>query len=173
MYVLGLCGTSGSGKTRLAQKLVKMFAETNYTVSVIKHAHHRVDVDIPGKDSWVLRKAGAYETMLVSSERWMLIRELKEELPDPDIHTVIAQMKPCDWLIIEGFKHADLHKIEVWRECVGKSPIYLQDKYVKAIVTDDMDKLVNQADLPVYSAEDVTRIFEWIIQNKQLFNYHR
>lgn len=171
MYVLGLCGTSGSGKTRLAQNLVKIFAENSYTVSVIKHAHHRVDVDIPGKDSWVLRKAGAYETMLVSSERWMLIRELKEESPDPDIHTVIAEMEPCDWLIIEGFKHADLNKIEIWRECVGKPPIYSQDKHVQAIVTDDLDKLGNQTKLPVYSAEDVTGIFEWVIENKKLFSY--
>lgn len=173
MYVLGLCGTSGSGKTRLAQRLVAMFAAKGHRVSVVKHAHHDVDVDIPGKDSWVLRKAGAYETMLISSKRWMLIRELEKEQFEPDIHEVIADIKPCDWLIIEGFKHADLNKIEVWRECVGKPAIYLQDDYVKAVVTDDVTLLSDRTDLPVLQAEDTEQVFDWVIENKDLFVYER
>jgi len=173
MHVLGLCGTSGSGKTRLAQKLVETFAQNGYKVSVVKHAHHDVDVDIPGKDSWVLRKAGAYETMLISSKRWMLIRELEQEVQEPDIHEVIADIKPCDWLIIEGFKHADLHKIEVWRECVGKPAIYPKDAHVKAVVTDDVGLLSGQTDLPVLSTENTEQVFKWVIENKVLFTYQR
>ena len=171
MYVLGLCGTSGSGKTRLAQRLIEAFAKNDYKVSVVKHAHHDVDVDIPGKDSWVLRKAGAYETVLISSKRWMLIRELEKEVQEPDIHEVIADIKPCDWLIIEGFKHANLNKIEVWRECVGKPAIYLHDAHVKAVITDSVTLLSGQVDLPVLSTENTEQVFEWIIQNKALFTY--
>lgn len=173
MYVLGICGVSGSGKTRLAQQLVRLFTENGHKVSVVKHAHHDVDVDKPGKDSWVLRKAGAYETMLISSKRWMLIRELEEENHEPNIHEVIATIKPCDWLIIEGFKHADLNKIEVWRACVDKPAVYLKDDFVKAVITDDVGTLSAQTVLPVLSADDISEVFDWVIEHQALFSYCR
>lgn len=174
-YVLGVCGSSGSGKTRLAQRLILSLsgAGAGYKVSVVKHAHHDVDVDTPGKDSWVLRKAGAFETMLISSRRWMLIRELEQELPDPDIHAILAEIKPCDWAIVEGFKHADLNKIEVWRACVGKPPIYPDDSFVKAVITDDPLSLPVPTKLPVFSADDVQGLVDWLITNAELFCYAR
>lgn len=169
MRVVGVCGTSGSGKTRLAEQLVRFLAQAGLKVSVIKHAHHNVDVDIPGKDSWKLRKAGAYETLLVSSQRWMLIRELEQENHEPDLHEVIAEMRKCDWVVFEGFKHADLNKIEVWRDANAKAPIYPDDPYVKAIITADSLPVVSS--LPVFLPDEVAQIAKWIMSNADLFNY--
>lgn len=171
MYVVGVCGTSGSGKTRLAQRLVAELVAQGKKVSVIKHAHHDVDVDTPGKDSWVLRKAGAYETMLVSSRRWMLIRELEEENRSPDLREIIAQVQNCDWLIFEGFKHADLNKIEVWRHENAKPPLYPQDPFVQALITADTSKLEASTALPVFSPDDIADIVAWLFEHKALFDY--
>jgi molybdopterin-guanine dinucleotide biosynthesis adapter protein len=56
MKVIGLAGWSGAGKTTLLARLIPHFNAEGLRVSVIKHAHHDFDVDIPGKDSWVHRR---------------------------------------------------------------------------------------------------------------------
>lgn len=173
MHVLGICGGSGSGKTRLAQQLIAALTAQGQTVSVVKHAHHDVDVDTPGKDSWVLRKAGASETVLITAQRWMLIRELEHEQPEPDIHEVLAHIQPCDWVIVEGFKHADLNKIEVWRHSVGKPALYPNDAHVKALITDDVDRLPVASKLPVFSPDDIGALVGWLDAHADLFVYER
>src|SRR5213596_1743164 len=75
MKVIGLAGWSGAGKTTLLSRLIPHFLESGLRVSVIKHAHHAFDVDVPGKDSWKHREAGAAEVLVSSSQRWALMRE--------------------------------------------------------------------------------------------------
>lgn len=170
-HVLGVCGGSGSGKTRLAQRLIAALVAKGQKVSVVKHAHHDVDVDTPGKDSWVLRKSGATETMLITAKRWMSIRELEQEQPEPDIHEVLSNIRPCDWVIVEGFKHADLHKIEVWRSCVGKPALYPHDECVKALITEDIGALPASTGLPIFAPDDVSQLVEWLLRNADTFIY--
>ena len=67
--VFGLAGWSGSGKTTLAEKLIKVLSERGLTVATIKHAHHKFDADMPGKDSWRHRKAGAGQVLVSSAMR--------------------------------------------------------------------------------------------------------
>ena len=50
MKVIGLAGWSGAGKTTLLTRLIPHFIAEGLRVSVIKHAHHEFDVDVPGKD---------------------------------------------------------------------------------------------------------------------------
>ena len=59
MRILGLAGWSGAGKTTLLTRLIPCLRGRGLTVSTIKHAHHRFDVDQPGKDSHAHREAGA------------------------------------------------------------------------------------------------------------------
>ena len=59
MKVIGLAGWSGAGKTTLLARVIPHFLKEGLRVSVIKHAHHSFDVDVPGKDSWVHRQSGA------------------------------------------------------------------------------------------------------------------
>ena len=56
MKVIGLAGWSGAGKTTLLTRIIPYFREQGLRVSVIKHAHHSFDVDVPGKDSWRHRR---------------------------------------------------------------------------------------------------------------------
>ena len=73
MKVIGLAGWSGAGKTTLLRGLIPYFRDQGLRVSVIKHAHHSFDVDVPGKDSWLHRQAGAAEVLVSSGLRWALM----------------------------------------------------------------------------------------------------
>ncbi len=82
--VIGIVGYKNNGKTTLVVRLVRHLTERGYRVSTIKHAHHTVDIDQPGKDSWRHREAGAREVVLATSRRWALIHELVDE-PEPPL----------------------------------------------------------------------------------------
>ena len=103
MKIFGLAGWSGSGKTTLLVGLIPELTQLGLTVSTIKHAHHRFDIDTPGKDSYEHRRAGATEVMVTSVDRWALMHENRGE-GEPDVDTLISRMSPVDLLLIEGFK---------------------------------------------------------------------
>ena len=115
MKVVGFAGFSGAGKTTLIEQLIPLLRAQGLRVSVLKHAHHRFDIDQPGKDSWRHRQAGAFEVLLASDQRLALLRELPAP-QEPDIHHLLAQFDASvDWVLVEGFKEAPIPKIEVWR----------------------------------------------------------
>ena len=112
MKVFGFAGWSGSGKTTLIEKLIPRFVQRSLRVSLIKHAHHTFDVDHPGKDSYRHRSAGAFEVLVTSSRRWVLMHELRGT-QEPAFEEQVKHLSPCDLLIVEGFKHAPIPKLEV------------------------------------------------------------
>lgn len=135
MTVVGIAGWSGSGKTTLVEKLLPRLTARGLKVSVIKHAHHRFDLDQPGKDSWRHREAGASEVLITSSGRWALLHELRNE-SEPDLARHLARLSPCDLVLVEGYRHADLPKIEVHRPVVGQPLLQPADPAVIAVASD-------------------------------------
>src|SRR5262245_5049926 len=107
LKTFGFAGWSGSGKTTLIEKLIPLFVKRGLRVSLIKHAHHTFDVDVPGKDSYRHRHAGASEVLVTSSRRWVLMHELRGE-QEPSFEQQLQHISPCDLLIVEGFKHAQI-----------------------------------------------------------------
>ena len=73
--VLGFSAYSGTGKTTLLSKMIPLLREEGVRLAIIKHAHHDFDIDIPGKDSYELRKAGADQVLIASDKRRALIIE--------------------------------------------------------------------------------------------------
>src|ERR1700721_2303385 len=126
MKVIGLAGWSGAGKTTLLARQIPHFNAEGLRVSVIKHAHHDFDVDIPGKDSWVHRRAGAAEVLVSSGQRWALMHELRGA-PAPRLPELLAKMSRVDLVVIEGFRSERHRKIEVHRSANGKSLLFPQD----------------------------------------------
>jgi molybdopterin-guanine dinucleotide biosynthesis protein len=49
--VLGFVAASGTGKTTLLIRLIPVLRERGLRCAVIKHSHHDVAIDRPGKDS--------------------------------------------------------------------------------------------------------------------------
>ena len=135
MKIFGFAGYSGSGKTTLIEKLIPLFVQRGLKVSLIKHAHHTFDVDQPGKDSFRHRHAGCTEVLVTSSRRWALMHELRGAA-EPTLNEQIERLSPCDLLLVEGFKHEPIPKLEVYRAEVGESMIHPHDKNIVAIASD-------------------------------------
>jgi molybdopterin-guanine dinucleotide biosynthesis protein B len=135
MKVIGLAGWSGAGKTTLLARLIPHFIGDGLRVSVIKHAHHGFDVDVPGKDSWVHRQSGAAEVLVSSGKRWALMHELRGA-SEPRLPELLAKMSRVDLVIIEGFKSEPHRKIEVHRLANGKPVLFPDDPGIVGIATD-------------------------------------
>ncbi|MCB9948795.1 MAG: molybdopterin-guanine dinucleotide biosynthesis protein B [Rhodospirillaceae bacterium] len=164
MKVFGLAGWSGSGKTTLLVRLIPELTARGLTVSTLKHAHHKFDVDKPGKDSHRHREAGATEVLVASGRRWALMHELRRE-PEPDMDTLLARMSPVDLVIIEGFKAHAHDKLEVWRSETGERLLYPDDPHIVALAT---DQPVPQSSLPRFDIDDVAAIAGFILQRTGL-----
>jgi molybdopterin-guanine dinucleotide biosynthesis protein B len=131
----GFAGWSGSGKTTLIEKLIPRFVGAGLRVSLIKHAHHNFDIDVPGKDSYRHRHAGASEILVTSSRRWVLMHELRGA-QEPPFDEQIKRVSPCDLLLVEGFKFAPIPKLEVWRRETGEALLHPNDPHIVALATD-------------------------------------
>jgi len=139
MRVIGVCGNSGAGKTTFLEGVIAGLRAAGQTVSVIKHAHHRFDIDHPGKDSWRHRQAGAGE------------------------------------VLVEGFKHGDLPKVEVWRAASdgpGRAPLYPQDPRVVAVATDAPEQLPASPTVPVLDLNDPAALVQHLLASGERYLYH-
>jgi len=163
MKVFGFAGWSGSGKTTLIEKLIPRFVKRGLRVSLIKHAHHTFDVDHPGKDSYRHRHAGAGEVLVTSSRRWVLMHELRGT-QEPTFEEQVKHLSPCDLLIVEGFKHAPIPKLEVWRALTGESLLHPQDPHIVAVASDAKV----ETKLPLLDLNDDAAIAEFIAKHLKL-----
>lgn len=164
MKVFGFAGYSGAGKTTLIEQLIPCFVSDGLRVSLIKHAHHGFDLDRPGKDSFRHREAGATEVFLVSSQRWVLMHELREDV-EPTLEEQLARMSPCDLVLVEGFKYTSIPKIEIHRPANGKPLIYPENPNVIALATDDASLT---APLPLLDLNAPRRIADFILTHLEL-----
>jgi len=135
MKVIGLAGWSGAGKTTLLTRAIPLLLQQGLRVSVIKHAHHAFDVDVPGKDSWRHRESGATEVLVSSSQRWALMHELRGA-GEPRLPELLSKLSRVDLVVIEGFKREPHRKIEVYRAANEKPLLFPDDADVVGIATD-------------------------------------
>lgn len=172
MNVVAFAGYSGSGKTTLVESLIPALKLRGLRVSVVKHAHHKFDIDHPGKDTYRHRQAGAFEVVVASSNRLALIREF-EQAAALTVHHLIAELyEGVDWVLVEGFKSSDLLKIEVWRAESGKPVRYPDDDFVVAIATDSPAQLPETTLRPVLDLNDAELVAQWLIDNQKRFVYN-
>ena len=170
MNVVGFCGPSGVGKTTLVEQVIAGLKAQGQVVSVIKHAHKRFDIDRPGKDSHRHREAGASEVLVASAQRLALLREYAQE-GLPSVHQLLAELTPVDWVLVEGFKHAELPKIEVWRAALGQAPLYPADAFVTAVATDTPAGLPVATRLPVFDLATPRAVVRHLLQSGNRYHY--
>jgi molybdopterin-guanine dinucleotide biosynthesis protein B len=134
--------------------LIPVLTARGVSVSTIKHAHEAFDVDVPGKDSFEHRAAGAHEVLVSSPARFALVHELRGA-PERSLSELLRLLAPVDLVMIEGFKHEHHPKIEVHRAVVGKPLLFPGDATIGAVVTD-----VPQLDthLPCAGFNEIERI---------------
>ena len=165
--VLGICASnSGCGKTTLIEKLIPQLIQNGFIVSVIKHAHHKFDIDIPGKDSFRLRNAGAYQTLVFNDSRSALITE--------NINNIVSLEKEikkitlnADIILIEGLKNMPYPKIEVYRNNISGEKLFEKDSNVIAIASD----IIINKKIPCFNLNDANAIVNFIIENKDKYQF--
>jgi len=170
MKVIGFCGYSGAGKTTLVEGVIASLAMTGQRVSVVKHAHHDFDIDHPGKDSWRHRQAGAFEVVIASRHRLAKMREFSVAV-QPTVHQLLAELVACDWALVEGFKHADLLKIEVWRAALGKPVQYPHDPFIVALATDSAAQLPQATGLPLLDLNAPDAVADFLQETSVRYEY--
>lgn len=149
--VLGIAAYSGTGKTTLLRKLLPALRGHGMRVAVVKHAHHSFDTDVPGKDSYELRKAGAVQMLVASRHRWALVTETGDA-DEPRLDELLAQLDHVhlDLVLVEGFKAEAFPKIELHRPGLGHPLLCVLDRSIIAIATDaplDIDPRIPILDL--------------------------
>jgi molybdopterin-guanine dinucleotide biosynthesis protein B len=153
MKVIGLSGWSGAGKTTLLTRVIPYLLGRGLRISVIKHAHHDFDVDVPGKDSWMHRQSGATEVLVSSARRWALVHELRDAA-EPRLPELLAKVSRVDLVIVEGFKREPHRKIEVHRLANNKPLLFPEDLNIAGIATD----AAIETKLPVVHLDDVEAV---------------
>jgi molybdopterin-guanine dinucleotide biosynthesis protein B len=171
MKVVGFAGFSGSGKTTLVERLIPALKLRGLRVSVVKHAHHKFDIDHPGKDTWRHREAGAFEVVVASRQRLALIREFERPAQLSAHHLIAELYEGVDWVLVEGFKDSNLLKIEVWRAASGKPALYPNDDFIVAIATDSPTQLPEATLRPVLDLNDTDSVAQWLTDNQGRFEY--
>jgi len=167
MRVYGVIGWKNSGKTSLMERLVAEITGRGFSVSTVKHVHHEVDLDQPGKDTFRHRQAGAREVVLASKDRYALMVEHRG--PEPDLSAVLARMAPVDLILVEGYKRDSHRKLEVWRRETGHDLIQSTDPLVRAVATDEDITLP----VPVLNLNDTRAVADFILTETGLIGPQR
>lgn len=159
--LLGFAGYSGSGKTTLLKKLIPALQQSGVVVAVIKHAHHRFDIDTPGKDSYELRAAGANQVLVASHSRWALMTETAKQQSEPDLAYLISRLdfSSVDLILVEGFKHEAIAKFEITRD--KPAELYHSDANVIAVISNSQQQLPDS--MPQLDLNNIDAIVKFIL----------
>ena len=163
MRIYGVVGWKNTGKTGLMERLVTEITGRGYSVSTLKHAHHRFDVDHEGKDSYRHRQAGATEVLLASRNRFALMHEFRDE-DEPPLEDLLAKLAPVDLVLIEGYKRDRHPKVEAHRSVTGNPLIAPEDDTIRAVASDKDLAL----DRPVFDLDDTKAIADFVLEEVEL-----
>lgn len=150
--LIGFAAFSGTGKTTLLRQLIPVLNAKGLEVAVIKHAHHNFDIDVPGKDSYEIRQAGAQQVLVASSRLMALVEVQSVGLVEPRLSTLIPRLdcSKLDLILVEGFKQEAIAKVELHRCSLGKPLLYPTDQNIIAIASDlplDLERDIEQLDI--------------------------
>ncbi len=118
-----------------------------------------MDLDVPGKDSFRHREAGAVEVLVVGGQRWALLHETPDA--PAELEHLVAKLAPVDLVLVEGFKNYGFKKIEVHRPTLGKPPIWPETAGIVAVATDD--PALPGCPHPLLPINDPTAIAAWVV----------
>ncbi len=151
--VLAITGKSDAGKTFLIKRLVLEMKERGYKVAAIKHCPHGFDLDVEGKDSWHLTKAGAEGVLLQSPAGLGLIR-VRTGIDDSLDQLGRHYFPDCHLVLAEGFaRDESTRAVEVLRKGIHEQ-LELPPERRLAVVAD----FAIRTDTPVFNPNDISRI---------------
>ena len=152
--IIAISGYSNSGKTTLLKKIIPLLCEQGFNVATLKHAHHDIEIDIPGKDSYELRKAGALQTIIANDNRYAMICETPNQ--SVDLKKLVNKFTDIDLILVEGFKDEQLPKIICHRSATSKT-LFI-DEFTIAVASDEMLDI----SIPQFNINHPEQIMEFI-----------
>lgn len=137
--LIGICAFSGTGKTTLLTRLLPLLRQHGLRIGMIKHAHCSFELDTPGKDSFKLREAGAEQMVVASRNRMATITDFDDDRAEPSLADALRQLDPehLDLVLVEGFKHEPIPKIELHRVSLGHPMLFIEDDNIIAFACDE------------------------------------
>lgn len=156
--ILGVVAPSGAGKTTLLERVIPVLRTHGLRVAALKHSHHHVELDQPGKDSFRLRHAGAEATLLASPIGWTLMVDGQDEFAT--LIDVFTALQRFDLVLVEGLRDATIARLEVYRAALGQAPRFLQDANIIAIAAEG---LAEPAPIPVLDLNNPQAVAEFIL----------
>ncbi|MDA8053361.1 MAG: molybdopterin-guanine dinucleotide biosynthesis protein B [Deltaproteobacteria bacterium] len=157
--IVSFIAKSGTGKTTLIEKIIKILAERGYKVSSLKHTDHDFDADIPGKDSWRHKNAGAYSTMLLSEKKMVFFSDIETPRGIKDI--ILKFFGGSDIVIIEGFKDLSIPKIELLRKEISPDT-NIKYKNNPNLILVCGDDFIEDLKVPQININDAEKIADFI-----------
>jgi len=149
-----IVGPAKSGKTLLIERLIPELNRRGLRVATVKHTHHRdVSLDIPGKDTYRYRQAGAEVIVLASPDGFSI---LTEEAGTFGLEEVVSALpEKLDIILVEGFKQEGFPKIEIVPD--DMDPLFVNDPSLLALVSSNT---FPAAKVPCFNPTDIAGIAE-------------
>ncbi len=160
--LLGFAAYSGTGKTTLLEQLIPLLTQQGLRIGLVKHSHHDIEMDKPGKDSYRLRKAGTAQLVLAGTHRSILFKEY-EQPKDSELldQLVLLDTQQLDLVLVEGFRDQPFPKIELHRTALAKPYLHAEDGSIIAIAC---DKSLSSCSLPQLDLNNIEQIAEYVEQ---------
>ena len=150
--VIGFSAWSGTGKTTLMTRIIRILKEQGLTVAVIKHDVHGIDACEEGKDSGRFRKAGADCVALIGPEAC--------SDPEASLYDALERLSGADIILVEGFKHAKIPRVGLCRMAADRPLPEAPGTYI-AVVTD----VPLEADVPQFRWDEYPELADYLIMS--------
>lgn len=163
--IVGICAWSGTGKTTLITELIPLLQAQGLRLAVIKHAHHKVELDQPGKDTFRFQAAGAEQVILASNKsRAVMFEQPNKAEASLKAALALVDTATIDLILVEGFKHESLPKIEVHRPTLGHPLLFPEDPQILAIASDTHLDLPSHARITQLDLKQPATIVQFILE---------
>lgn len=160
-YVFAVCGVKNSGKTTLVEKIVRALTDNGYRIATIKHDAHQFEPDVPGRDSYRHRAAGAFGSAVFDADKFMVIKNGAQT-----IEGLLEAFPEADMVVLEGAKETPYPKIEIVR--AGNSCAPVSDPSALIALVTDLPIAVEG--IPVFGLNDADGIVQYV---ERLYRQHR
>ncbi|MCE9636254.1 MAG: molybdopterin-guanine dinucleotide biosynthesis protein MobB [Planctomycetes bacterium] len=174
--LLVVAAASGAGKTTLLESLIPRLIAGGLRVAAVKRTHHDVELDVPGKDSNRLRRAGASPVILRGPTTTTVIAQsvgvgsgsaggVGGGVTGDDIHSLVAALSafgPLDLVLVEGGRDLPRHaRIEV--VAPGGSAVS-DPELVIATVWSGNDEACTSGRTPAFRRDDVDGVAAFVLR---------
>lgn len=137
MKRLHVIGKKNCGKTTLVVDLVTYWTNQGLRVGTIKHTHHQHELDVPGKDSFRHRQAGAASVGILSPGMIAVFHPVVDASGHKHYDRLAPMFADCDLVLVEGDSAAAATRVEVWRAAAAAEPYALADEGIRTVISDD------------------------------------